>query len=136
MLGCALEKHAHAVEHVLFSPLFAPRESGRVSKWRRLNDISPLADREARFERDVLADRQILSEALKQMWKVLIFCDMLLREAGSPINWEFASLDALAELFRGKAGLEKVVGQPWAYYELEREENGGSWSFYSISSDY
>jgi hypothetical protein len=69
------------------------------------------------------------------MWKVLIFCDMLFREADSPINWEMASLDALAELFRGKSGLEKVVGQPWDYYELEREENGGSWSFYANSGD-
>lgn len=135
MLGYALEEHAHAVEHVLFSPLFAPRESGRVSKWRRLNDTSPLADREARFERDVLADRQILSDALKQMWKVLNFCDMLFREADSPINWEMASLDALAELFRGKAGLERVVGRPWDYYELERKENDGSWSFYVKSGD-
>lgn len=135
MLGHALEEHAHAVEHVLFNPLFAPRESGRVSKWRRLNDTHPMADHEARFERDVLTDRQILSEALKQMWKVLIFCDMLFREAGSPINWVMASLDTLAELFRGKSGLEKVVGQPWDYYELEREETGGSWSFYTKSGD-
>jgi hypothetical protein len=94
-----------------------------------------MADHEARFERDVLTDRQILSEALKQMWKVLIFCDMLFREAGSPINWVMASLDTLAELFRGKSGLEKVVGQPWDYYELEREETGGSWSFYTKSGD-
>jgi hypothetical protein len=134
MLGYALEEHAHAVEHVLLNPLFAPRESGRVSKWRRLNDTHPMVDREARFERDVLANRQTLSEALKQMWKVLIFCDMLFCEADSPINWEMASLDTLAELFRGKAGLEKVVGQPWDYYELERKENGG-WSFYTKSGD-
>lgn len=135
MLGHALEEHAHAVEHVLFNPVFAPRESGRVSKWRRLNDTHPMADQEASFERDVLADRQILSEALKQMWKVLIFCEMLFREADSPINWEMASLDTLAELFRGKAGLEKVLGQPYDYYEAEREENGGSWSFYTNSGD-
>lgn len=135
MLGHALDEHGHAVEHVLFNPLFAPRESGRVSKWRRLNNIDLMADHEARFERDVLADRQILSEALKQMWKVLIFCDMLVREADSPINWEMASLNALSELFSGKTGLEKVVGQLWDYYELEWEENGGSWSFYANSGD-
>jgi hypothetical protein len=87
----ALNEHGHAVEHVLFNPIFAPRPSGAPSKWFQPNFNPMLAwvdYEEDRFERDVLADdyRQTLHEALKSMWKVLVFCDMVFREAGDTIN--------------------------------------------------
>jgi hypothetical protein len=99
---------------VLFNPLFAPRPSGRYSNWLQPDaDLVRAYDTnlEVRFERDVMADRQSLGEALKQMWKVLIFYDMVFCEANRPINWERASLDAIAELFRGKAGVDRLAGQ-------------------------
>jgi hypothetical protein len=134
MFSEALGEHGHAVEHVLFNPLFAPRPSGRRSKWLSFDGepaASHVADPEEKFERDAMADRQSLGEALKQMWKVLIFCDMAFREAGEPINWEYASLDAIAELFR--SSVHKLVGQDWDYYELEREEEG-PFAFYANAS--
>jgi hypothetical protein len=90
----ALDEHSHAVEHVFFNPLFAPRPGGALSKWfiPSFNPMLPSASQldadEDRFERDVLADdyRQTLHEALKSMWKVLVFCDMIFREAGETID--------------------------------------------------
>ena len=133
MLEQALDEHCHAVEHVLLNPIFAPRPSGRLSKWLR-PDADPAPNyrigreeegEDARFERDVLADRKVLGEALKSMWKVLVFCDMVFREADASINWERVSLDAIAQLFPGKAGVDKLVGEEWESYEADREEEGG-----------
>jgi hypothetical protein len=130
-----LDEHGHVVEHVLFNPVFAPRPGGALSKWYEPNfdptlHLSVFCDldrEEDRFERDVLADdyRQTLHEALKSMWKVLISCDMVFREADTAINWEKISLDAIAQLFRGKSGIDKLVGQDWVEYTLDREEAGG-----------
>ena len=132
MLEQALDEHCHAVEHALFNPIFAPRPSGRLSKWLR-PDANPAPNyrlgreeerEDARFERDVLADRKVLGEALKSMWKVLVFCDMIFREAGETINWERLSIVAIMELFV-KAGAQKLVGGNWLDYEMEREDAGG-----------
>ena len=128
----ALDEHGHAVEHVLFNPLFAPRPGGALSKWfiPTFNPMLPSASQldadEDRFERDVLVDdyRQTLHEALKSMWKVLVFCDMIFREAGETINWERLSIVAIMELFV-KAGAQKLVGGNWLDYEMEREDAGG-----------
>lgn len=133
ILEHALDEHGHAVEHVLFSPILAPRPSGCRSKWLRVGTDwrgYPVGNGEMRFERDVMADRQSLGEALKQMWRVLIFCDMVFIEAGEPINWEMASLDAISQLFPGKGGVSKVVGLDWDEYEADREEEGG-FKFYA-----
>ena len=126
-----LDEHGHAVEHVLFNPIFAPRPSGRRSS-HLLFDGESLSDGdEAKLERDVMADRQSLHEALKQMWKVLIFCDMAFREAGKTVNWEFVCLNAIYELFLGSAN--KLVGHEfWTGYEEYREEKG-SFAFYADS---
>jgi hypothetical protein len=132
-----LDEHGHAVEHVLFNPLFAPRPSGRLSRWRRSDAHSAPAlwypknyDEDTRLERDVLADRESLAAALKSMWRVLVFCDMVFREAGRPINWEFVGLDAIARVFRGKAGVDRLLGQDWDEYEMDRKEAEGSFTFY------
>jgi hypothetical protein len=135
MLEKLLDEHCHAVEHVFFNPLYAPRPSGRLSKWliRPDADLSPAPNyridrsEEARFERDVLADGQSLGDALKSMWRVLIFCDMVFREADRPLNWERIGLDAIRGLFVGS--VDKLVGQVWVRYEMEREEEGG-FAFY------
>ena len=134
MFGQVLDEHGHAVEHVLFNPLFAPRPSGRLSKWR-MPDIDPTFDfhgyheQEPRFERDILADRESLAAALKSMWMVLVFCDMVFREADSPINWEYVGLDTIYGLFRGEQGWTNLVGQGWCDYQMDRKEAGG-FSFY------
>jgi hypothetical protein len=90
MRDYVLDEHGHAVEHVLFNPLLAPRPSGRRSCRLRLpgepkQSYYPSHD-EDKFEQDVMADRQSLHEALKQMWKVLIFCDMIFRDAGKHLR--------------------------------------------------
>jgi hypothetical protein len=129
-----LYEHGHAVEHILFNPLFAPRPSGCRSKWLRSDgdpDPGYGQDWEERFERDVMTDRQSLGEALKSMWRVLIFCDMLFREAKEPINWEYVSLEAIAELFRGS--VHKLVGQAWDCYEADRKEQG-DFAFYASTN--
>jgi hypothetical protein len=135
LLENLLDEHGHAVEHVLFNPIFAPRPSGRLSKWltpgaRSVFERDP--DDEARFERDVMADRQRLGEALKHMWRVLIFCDMIFCEADTPINWERFSLGAIAQLFRRKTGVNKLLGQDWNEYRMDRQEEG-SFTFYAES---
>jgi hypothetical protein len=140
MLEQLLDEHGHAVEHVLFNPLFAPRPSGRPSKWLRpdkdlVPDYRPNRDQEARFERDILADRQSLGAALKTMWKVLIFCDMVFREADKPINWEFVVIDGIAELFMGSLGVDKLLGQKWSEYRMDRKEAEGSFTFYENPSE-
>ena len=118
MLEYALDEHAHAVEHVFFNPIFAPRSSGCRSRWLKVDNstFQKVANDEPRFERDVMADRESLGEALKQMWRV---CDMVLCEADSPVNWENASLDAICLPFRDK-GIGKVVRE----IKEEREEEG------------
>ena len=122
VLEYALNEHVHAVEHVLFNPIFAPRSSGCRSKWLHIDDWAGFeGNDEVRFERDVMAARESLGEALKQMWRVLIFCDMVLCEANMPINWEKASHDAIWLLF-GNKGIGKVVGMYMAEYEAELEE--------------
>jgi hypothetical protein len=78
-----------------------------------------------------MTDRQSLGEALKSMWRVLIFCDMLFREAKEPINWEYVSLEAIAELFRGS--VHKLVGQAWDCYEADRKEQG-DFAFYASTN--
>ena len=130
MLERLLDEHGHAVEHVLFNPLFAPRPGGAVSKW-----LAPVRDPapnhrlnhevEDRFERDVLADRQSLHEALKSMWRVLVFCDMVFCEADKAINWERVSINAMAQLFLGKTGVARLVGGDWVEYAMDRKEAGG-----------
>jgi hypothetical protein len=126
----ALDEHGHAVEHVLFNPLFAPRPGGALSKWfipnfnPMLPSFSQLDADEDRFERDVMVDRQGLHEALKSMWKALVFCDMVFREAGKTINWEKVSIVAIRQLFV-RTGVGKLVGGNWSDYEMEREDKGG-----------
>jgi hypothetical protein len=137
MRDYVLDEHGHAVEHVLFNPLLAPRPSGRRSCRLKLlgepeQSYYPSYN-EDKFERDVMANRESLHEALKQMWKVLIFCDMIFREAGKRINWEYVSLNAIYELFLGSAN--KLVGHGyWIDYEDERTE-AGSFSFYADSGN-
>jgi hypothetical protein len=127
----ALDEHGHAIEHVLFNPIFAPRPSGRRSSHLQFDGESFSDSNEAKLERDVMANRQSLHEALKQMWKVLIFCDMAFREAGKTINWEFVCLNAINELFLGSAN--KLVGHEfWTGYEEDRKEKG-SFAFYADS---
>lgn len=59
-----LDEHGHAVEHVLFNPLFAPPSSGRLSKRLRPDADSALG---TRFEQDVMADGQVMGKALKHL---------------------------------------------------------------------
>ena len=130
ILEQALDEHGHAVEHVLFNPLFAPRPSGRCSSHLTPEGESAAAG-EAKLERDVMSDRQSLHDALKQMWKVLVFCDVVFREAGETINWEYVSLNAIDELFLGETG--KLVGREyWCQYLDERDEES-SFTFYADS---
>lgn len=127
MIEQLLDEHGHAVEHVFFNPIFAPRPGGALSRWfdPDFNPMLAFVDHEEdRFERDIMADRQGLHEALRSMWKVLVFCDMVFREAGETINWERASIVAIRELFV-KAGAEKLVGVDWDEYEMKREDEGG-----------
>lgn len=124
-----LHEHGHAIEHVFFNPLFAPRPSGRRSRHLIFEGEPASGGEEEKIERDIMADRQSLHEALKQMWKVLIFCDMAFREAGRHINWEKVILNAIRELFLGSA--DKLVGKAWDWYQADREEEEeGSFAFY------
>jgi hypothetical protein len=126
-----LDEHGHAVEHVFFNPLFAPRPGGALSRWfdPNFNPMLAFVDHEEdRFERDIMADRQGLHEALKSMWKILVFCDMVFREAGRTINWERLSIVAIMDLF-AKACVQKLVGGHLDEYEMEREDEGG-FNFY------
>ena len=129
VLEHVLDEHSHAVEHILFNPIFAPRPSGCRSSHLLFDGESASDGNEAKLERDVMADRQSLHEALKQMWKVLIFCDMAFREAGRTVDWEFACLNAICELFLGSAN--KLVGHEfWTGYEEDRKGKG-SFVFYA-----
>lgn len=121
VLEYAVDEHAHAVEHVFFNPIFAPRSSGCRSRWLKVDTstFQKVENEEPRFERDVMADRESLGEALKQMWKVLIFCDMVLCEANDPVNWENASLEAIFLPFR-----DKGIGEVVCEIREEREEKG------------
>jgi hypothetical protein len=126
-----LDEHGHAVEHVFFNPLFAPRPGGALSRWfdPNFNPMLAFVDHEEdRFERDIMADRQGLHEALKSMWKILVFCDMVFREAGRTINWERLSIVAIMDLF-AKACVQKLVGGHLDVYEMERVDEGG-FNFY------
>ena len=123
-----LHEHGHAIEHVFFNPLFAPRPSGRCSRHLIFEGEPAYKSDEKKLERDIMADRQSLHEALKQMWKILIFCDMAFREAGRHINWEKVTLDATRDLF--PAGVDKLVGKAWDCYEADREEEEGSYASY------
>lgn len=124
-----LHEHGHAIEHVYFNPLFAPRPSGRRSRHLIFEGEPASRSKEEKLERDVMADRQNLHEALKQMWKILIFCDMAFREAGRHINWEKVTLDAIRELSLGS--VDKLVGKAWDCYEADRQEEEGSYAFYA-----
>ena len=123
-----LHEHGHAIEHVFFNPLFAPRPSGRCSRHLIFEGEPACKSNEEKLERDIMADRQSLHEALKQMWKILIFCDIAFREAGRHINWEKVTLDAIRDLFLGS--VDKLVGKAWDCYEADREEEGGSYASY------
>ncbi|KAL1606221.1 hypothetical protein SLS60_003622 [Paraconiothyrium brasiliense] len=123
MLNIVLKEHGHVVEHVFFNPLLAPYDSGRRSKY-----LEPYQtrhkDENMRRERDVFTDLPMLKEALKGMWKILVYCDMLFKEIGQPINWEYVVLHSISELFPHKGGLERLTGMGWVDYELDREEQG------------
>ncbi|KAJ4356792.1 uncharacterized protein N0V89_004828 [Didymosphaeria variabile] len=129
MLKVVLEEHGHVVEHVFFNPLLAPYDSGRRSKYlepyqRRHKDES------MRRERDVFTDLPMLKEALKGTWKMLIYCDMLFKEIGQPINWEYVVLNSISDLFPHKGGFERLTEMGWVDYELDREEHG-SFGFFA-----
>ena len=72
-----------------------------------------------RVEKDPLADAAILKDFFKSMWKVLVICDMLFRDIGKSINWEYCVLDSLQETFwsQHRGGL---MGVYWVDYEIER----------------
>jgi hypothetical protein len=125
------DEHGHAVEHVLFGPLFAPRPSGRRSSHLIFDGEPGSGGDEARLERDVMSDRQSLHDALKEMWKVLVVCDMVFREAGDHINWEYVSLTAINDLFLESSS--KLVGyEYWIDYTDERRDTD-SFQFYAES---
>jgi hypothetical protein len=112
-----LKEHGHIIEHVFFNPLFAPYTSGSASRY--LDPHGPLSSEDKKMERDVLADPFMLKEALKSMWKMLIYCDMIFGDIGQPVNWRYNIFSSLANLFPGKAGLERILGKSWTDYELD-----------------
>lgn len=117
LLETVLKEHGHIIEHVFFNPLFAPYTSGTVSRY--LDPRGPLSSENQRTERDVLADPLILKETLKSMWKMLIYCDMIFGDIGQPVNWRHNIFSSLADLFPGKAGLERILEKSWTDYELD-----------------
>ena len=134
LLEEVLKEHGHVVEHVFFNPLFAPYASGRRSRFPVLESISQsekskVDENDKRRERDIFTDLPALKEALKGMWKMLVYCDMLFEDAGVTINWECVIIDQLDALFPGKNGLERVIGMSWVEYELKRAAHGGNGFF-------
>lgn len=120
LLGVLLKEHGHVVEHVSFNPIFAPYQSGRRSKYLKTPNEHGVEDE--RMERDVFTDLPSLRDALKDMWKMLVYCDIIFRDIGRPINWEWLALDSIATLFSGKGGIERIFGKSWVDYELERQD--------------
>jgi hypothetical protein len=130
LLEEVLKEHGHVVEHVFFNPLFAPYASGRRSRFLVPESISQsekgkIDENDERRERDIFTDLPALKEALKGMWKMLVYCDMLFEDAGKSVNWEWVIIDQLDALFPGKDGLERVMGMSWVEYESKRAAHGG-----------
>lgn len=120
ILTQALNDHGHMVEHVFFTPLFAPYKNNvRYPEGKR--------NSEKRYERDIFADPVALRAAMKSMWKMLVYCDMVLadNDPERPINWEYAVLQCLAELFHSRGGIDKLLGERWLYYEMNRQSANG-----------
>jgi hypothetical protein len=134
LLEEVLKEHGHVIEHVFFNPLFAPYASGRRSRFLVLESIpqseeSKTDKDDKRRERDIFKDLPALKEALKGMWKMLVYCDMLFEDAGESINWEWVIIDQFDALFPGKNGLERVIGMSRVEYELKKTTHGGSGFF-------
>ncbi|KAL5379854.1 hypothetical protein DPSP01_008136 [Paraphaeosphaeria sporulosa] len=131
MMATVLEEHGHVVEHVFFNPLLAPYDSGRRSKYLKLSMAESQLDTEdLRRERDVFTDLPMLKEALKGMWKILVSCDMLFKEIGKPVNWEYVVIESMSLLFQDKGGFERLMGTDWMDYELARNKQE-SFGFYA-----
>lgn len=131
MLTMVLQEHGHVVEHVFFNPLFAPYPSGKRSKYLKTDQEGrDLSKEEMRTERDVFTDLPALREALKAMWKMLVYCDVLFRDIEQPVNWEYVVINSISILFQDKGVFERLMGLGWVDYELDREEHGG-FSFFA-----
>lgn len=126
----ATYEHGHCVEAVLFNPLFAPYEDGRRCRNHDVNSVG-YSQNLKRYERDVFSDMGMLKDALKSMWKVLVYCDMIFTEAECRINWEFAVMSSVSDLFQGAGGISRILGQSWTSYEAGRMYEEG-WRFYDM----
>jgi hypothetical protein len=136
MTTMVLEEHGHVVEHVFFNPLLAPYASGKRSKYLVSDQPGGEADNEdVRRERDVFTDLPVLKEALKAMWKMLVYCDMLFGEIGQPINWEYVVIESLKSLFPGKGCFEILMGAGWMDYEGDRDMHGTLGFFANVETD-
>lgn len=133
MMATVLEEHGHVVEHVIFNPLLAPYDSGRRSKFLDLPSVEQgSSKKDFRRERDVFTDLPALKESLKGMWKILVYCDILFKEIGKPINWEYVVIESLSVLFQDKGAFEKVMGKGWVDYDVDRGVEDGFGFFASI----
>ena len=112
--------HKYQAQTAIFQYFLLPKESDEQSA--------------KGLENDPLADIPALKEFLKSMWKVLVICDMIYKDIGKTINWEWCVLDSLHELFRAnyRVGL---MGRSWIDYELARsgypeDQNRSGFCFY------
>jgi hypothetical protein len=136
MMTMVLEEHGHVVEHVFFNPLLAPYASGRRSKYLIPNQSVDKSDNEdMRRERDVFTDMSVLKEALKGMWKMLVYCAMLFEEIGQPINWEYVVIESISFLFPDKGCFERLMEAGWMDYEVDRDLRGTFRFFAKFEND-
>lgn len=111
LLESVLKEHGHVIEHVFFIPLFAPYTSGIPSRYLDRRASRQPNDKE--IKRDVFADLSVLKDALKSMWKIIIYYDMIFENIGEPIDWRRSIISSLDKLFPGAAGLKKILGKSW-----------------------
>ena len=104
LLADVTRKHDHLAETAMFRRFLLPKESDEKSA--------------KNVEKDPFADIPALKEFFKSMWKVLVICDMIFKDKGRTINWEYCILEALHEFWdHGPGGL---MGKKWLEYEDER----------------
>ena len=99
--------HKNHPEIAMYEPFFFPKnEDGRM------------------VEADIMADAALTREFVRDLWKIMVNFDMIWREMGVDVDWEYMCIDALDEMFSlGSKSRSRLFGMYSYEWKDKRAES-------------
>ena len=99
--------HENHPEIEMYEPFFFPRPNE--------SDGKPT-------ENDIMADAKVTREFVRDLWKLMVNYEMLWRDMGQEVDWEYMCVEALNELYwLGGRGKSRMFGM-YAYEWIEKRD--------------